>query len=346
MDSLVLSRCFPFPWDARTLLLVSQGLQAARAADFAISYFGALRRLILIHGRYSYLRTSLVAQYSFYKSFFFCTMQICFGFVSFFSGNTLFNSLCITAYNAILFVPIVTFVFDKDVNFATVLANPWLYLENVRGRFFNLRTILWWYVRGFWQGLLVFFLTIGVRGASYHAPGHGFAADWDTLGLIAFCGYLWIQAFTMMYTLRNITVPTLVAIWGMHVFSFLLLIFANSFMVFDSLQPYWAVYRTFADSSFWLSNIVMVAAAILPVYALQTFNITFYPTEIDKLRLRGARNVSAGPCHSRCYGPSDSPSLSASSIRNYDSLSLTRRYVSVPFSSSPSHASPFPAIAL
>jgi phospholipid-translocating ATPase len=34
------------------------------------------QRLLLIHGRYSYYRTSLVAQYSFYKSFLFCFLQV------------------------------------------------------------------------------------------------------------------------------------------------------------------------------------------------------------------------------------------------------------------------------
>jgi magnesium-transporting ATPase (P-type) len=34
------------------------------------------QRLVLVHGRYSYYRTSVVAQYSFYKSFLFCFLQV------------------------------------------------------------------------------------------------------------------------------------------------------------------------------------------------------------------------------------------------------------------------------
>jgi magnesium-transporting ATPase (P-type) len=41
------------------------------------SVFVPLQRLLLVHGRYSYYRTSLVAQYSFYKSFLFCFLQVC-----------------------------------------------------------------------------------------------------------------------------------------------------------------------------------------------------------------------------------------------------------------------------
>lgn len=63
-----------------------EGLQASRASDYQVPYFRALQRLLLIHGRYSYYRTCIVAQYSFYKSFLFCIMQIGFGFFSGYAG--------------------------------------------------------------------------------------------------------------------------------------------------------------------------------------------------------------------------------------------------------------------
>jgi hypothetical protein len=68
-----------------------EGLQAARAADYRVAQFMHLQRLLLIHGRYSYYRTCLVAQYSFYKSFCFCLCQVAFGFLSGFAGVSFFN---------------------------------------------------------------------------------------------------------------------------------------------------------------------------------------------------------------------------------------------------------------
>jgi phospholipid-translocating ATPase len=59
-----------------------EGLQAARGADFQVSYFRDVKQLLLVHGRQSYMRTALVAQYSFYKSFLFCLIQITYGFFS------------------------------------------------------------------------------------------------------------------------------------------------------------------------------------------------------------------------------------------------------------------------
>lgn len=57
-----------------------EGLQAARAADYSIGKFRFLKRLILVHGRYSYNRTAFLSQYSFYKSLVICFIQIFFLF--------------------------------------------------------------------------------------------------------------------------------------------------------------------------------------------------------------------------------------------------------------------------
>ena len=45
-----------------------EGLQAARSADVAIAQFRFLRKLLLVHGAWSYQRISKVILYSFYKN--------------------------------------------------------------------------------------------------------------------------------------------------------------------------------------------------------------------------------------------------------------------------------------
>ncbi|OUM60692.1 hypothetical protein PIROE2DRAFT_13466 [Piromyces sp. E2] len=45
-----------------------EGLQAARAADFAISQFRFLQKLLLVHGSWAYSRLSKLILYSFYKN--------------------------------------------------------------------------------------------------------------------------------------------------------------------------------------------------------------------------------------------------------------------------------------
>lgn len=45
-----------------------EGLQAARSADVSIAQFRYLRKLLLVHGAWSYHRISRVILYSFYKN--------------------------------------------------------------------------------------------------------------------------------------------------------------------------------------------------------------------------------------------------------------------------------------
>jgi len=52
-----------------------EGLQAARSADVAIAQFRYLRKLLLVHGSWSYYRVSKVILYSFYKNIAFFMTQ-------------------------------------------------------------------------------------------------------------------------------------------------------------------------------------------------------------------------------------------------------------------------------
>jgi len=46
----------------------AEGVQAANASDYAIGRFRFLQRLLLVHGRWNYMRISKLVIYSFYKN--------------------------------------------------------------------------------------------------------------------------------------------------------------------------------------------------------------------------------------------------------------------------------------
>lgn len=139
-----------------------EGLQAARAADYSFARFRYglvlrrrekadqrvvlrfLKRLILVHGRYAYQRTSVIAQYSFYKSAFICLMQLAyvlfdfqgpsrrrrFAFVSNFSGTSLFPGIALMLYNIVFTgLPVMFHVLDKDVTEDVISSYPELYKD-------------------------------------------------------------------------------------------------------------------------------------------------------------------------------------------------------------------------
>jgi len=76
-----------------------EGMQAARAADYAIQEFQDLDRLLLHHGRLSYFRIANMCTYFFYKSWTFTLPQWLFGFYNGYSGQTFYEALYVPSFN-------------------------------------------------------------------------------------------------------------------------------------------------------------------------------------------------------------------------------------------------------
>lgn len=74
-------------------------MRAVMASDFALPEFKCLWRLLLVHGRWSYLRISEMILYFFYKNILLTIPQFFFGFYNGFSGQTIFDDWFISFYN-------------------------------------------------------------------------------------------------------------------------------------------------------------------------------------------------------------------------------------------------------
>jgi len=78
-----------------------EGTQAVRSADYAVSQFMFLLRLILIHGRWGYRRVSFLVCYYFYKNILLVFTEIWFATSNGYSGQMFFPDMFPTMYNAI-----------------------------------------------------------------------------------------------------------------------------------------------------------------------------------------------------------------------------------------------------
>ncbi len=78
-----------------------EGLQAVMASDYAIAQFRFLERLLLVHGAWSYRRTALLINYSFYKNMIISFLQVVFAFYCAFSGQLYYDPYAGSAYNIV-----------------------------------------------------------------------------------------------------------------------------------------------------------------------------------------------------------------------------------------------------
>ena len=72
-----------------TGIMGKEGWQAVRGSDFAFARFRFLRRVLLVHGHWYYIRIATLVQYFFYKNILFITPQVFFTFHSVFSTQVI-----------------------------------------------------------------------------------------------------------------------------------------------------------------------------------------------------------------------------------------------------------------
>lgn len=99
-------------------IIGKEGNQAASASDFYFSQFRYLDRLILHHGRWSYLRMSYFFVYYGWKNLTLTIILFCFMTSSAYSGLPGFSSTFIMVYNAFLCSAIIIYysVLEQDIN--------------------------------------------------------------------------------------------------------------------------------------------------------------------------------------------------------------------------------------
>ncbi|XP_061355586.1 phospholipid-transporting ATPase 2-like [Gastrolobium bilobum] len=251
-----------------------EGLQAARAADYSIGKFRFLKRLILVHGRYSYNRTAFLSQYSFYKSLLICFIQIFFSFISGVSGTSLFNSVSLMAYNVFYTsVPVLISVLDKDLSEETVMQHPQILFYCQAGRLLNPSTFAGWFGRSLFHAIVVFVISI-----------HAYAyenSEMEEVSMVALSSCIWLQAFVVTMETNSFTILQHLAIWGnLAAFYAINWIFST----LPSSGMYTIMFRLCQQPSYWITIFLTVAAGMGPILAIKYFRYTYRPSKINTLQ--------------------------------------------------------------
>lgn len=164
-----------------------EGMQAARSADFAIGQFEFLKKLLLVHGSWSYQRISQAILYSFYKNITLYMTQFWYVFANCFSGQSIMESWTLTFYNVLFTVlpPFVLGVFDQFISARFLDKYPQLYKLGQRSVFFN-TSIFWsWIINGFYHSGIIFVGSLFIYRFG-NELGNGLVADHWVFGTAVF----------------------------------------------------------------------------------------------------------------------------------------------------------------
>lgn len=123
----------------------NEGLQAARVADYSIAQFRFLQRLLLVHGRWNYVRTAKFILCTFWKEMFFYLPTAQYQRYNGYTGTSLYEATSLTVFNT-LFTSLCTIcmgIWEQDLAVETLLAIPELYVYGQR----NVGLSAWKYIR-------------------------------------------------------------------------------------------------------------------------------------------------------------------------------------------------------
>ncbi|KAJ3163744.1 hypothetical protein HDU88_006236 [Geranomyces variabilis] len=254
-----------------------EGLQAARAADFAIAQFRFLRKLILVHGQWAYVRMSKLVLYSFYKNITLYLIQLWFTSENGFSGQTLFETWTGAAYNILfaVFQPIAIGIFDQYIFSRNLERYPQLYKLGQTGEFYN-HGIFWsWIINSFLHSFMMYYMMKAVYGEGAMLGREGWLAN------------VWIFGETL-YTVDLLTITmkaaltcstwfgfTNLAVWGSVGAWFVL------FPIYATIGPLLGLAKMelgqnmvgymIASPAFWYAIIIIPVTTILRDFAWKYF---------------------------------------------------------------------------
>ena len=160
-----------------------EGLQAARISDYSIAQFRFLQKLLLVHGRWNYIRTGKYILMTFWKELMFYLLQASYQRWTGYTGTSLFESTSLTVFNTLFTsLPVIFLgIFEQDLNASTLLAVPELYVQGQRHEGFNIKKYLYWMFMATTESMIIYFIMWGLFGESL------FTQDNDLLSMGQLC---------------------------------------------------------------------------------------------------------------------------------------------------------------
>ncbi|KAK5271454.1 putative aminophospholipid-translocase [Exophiala xenobiotica] len=137
-----------------------EGRQASLAADFSITQFCHLTKLLVWHGRNSYKRSAKLAQFIIHRGLIISVCQTMYNIAGHFDPKGLFKDWLLVGYATVYtMAPVFSLVLDRDVDEQLANLYPELYKELKSGKSLSYQTFFTWVLVSVYQGIIIQGLT-------------------------------------------------------------------------------------------------------------------------------------------------------------------------------------------
>ena len=263
-----------------------EGLQAARASDYSIAQFRFLTKLLLVHGRWNYIRTCKYTLGTFWKEMLFYLTQALYQRYAGYTGTSLYESWSLSLFNTLFTsLPVIFMgIFEQDISASTLMAAPELYdsLGHCNGGF-SIRIYLAWVAMAASQAVIVFFIMLGLFGQTVFTTDNGLYA----MGALTFTACILIIATKMQFwELHNKTYTCVISIFlsvgGWFLWMIILSSTYQNNVIYDVREGF--LERFGRDTLWWLTLILVLAACWILEIGVKAAQRSWFPSDADCFR--------------------------------------------------------------
>uniref|UniRef100_A0A672T386 Phospholipid-transporting ATPase ID-like n=1 Tax=Sinocyclocheilus grahami TaxID=75366 RepID=A0A672T386_SINGR len=266
-----------------------EGMQAVLSSDFSFAQFRFLQRLLLVHGRWSYLRMCKFLRYFFYKNFTFTFVHFWYAFFCGFSAQTVYDEGFITLYNLVYTaLPVLGMsLFDQDVNAGWSLEYPQLYVPGQLSQYFSKRAFMMCALHSWYSSLVLFFVPYAAIYDTARDDGKD-GADYQSFALITQTCLTVTVCVQLGLDLSSWTVVNHLFVWGSLGMFFILTFTMYTDGLFRLRPSSFAFIGTARNClnqpNVWLTVALTAILCVLPVVAYRFFYSQISPTINDKTK--------------------------------------------------------------
>uniref|UniRef100_A0A7N8XEG2 Phospholipid-transporting ATPase n=1 Tax=Mastacembelus armatus TaxID=205130 RepID=A0A7N8XEG2_9TELE len=269
-----------------------EGMQAVLSSDYSFAQFRYLQRLLLVHGRWSYLRMCKFLRYFFYKNFTFTFVHFWYAFYCGFSAQTVYDEWFITLYNLVYTaLPVLGLsLFDQDVNDRWSFQYPQLYSPGQQNLYFNKKVFVRCMMHSCYSSLILFFIPWAAMCDTVRDDGKD-VADHQSFALLVQSCLLIVVNVQLCLDTHYWTAVNQFFVWGSLAayFAITFTMYSNGmFFIFTSSFPFIGTARnTLNQPNVWLTMFLTTLLCSLPVVAFRFILIQLWPTINDKVQKEG-----------------------------------------------------------
>ncbi|XP_062398721.1 probable phospholipid-transporting ATPase IM [Sardina pilchardus] len=277
-----------------------EGMQAVLASDYSFAQFRFLQRLLLVHGRWSYLRMCKFLRYFFYKNFTFTLVHFWYAFFCGFSAQTVYNEWFITLFNLVYTaLPVLGMsLFDQDVSDSWSSEYPQLYVPGQLNLYFSKTAFVKCVLHSCYCSLVLFFIPYGAMYDTVRHDGRD-VADYQSFAVLAQTCLLIAVCIQLVLDMSYWTVVNHIFVWGSLTMYFVVTftMYSNGmFLIFAPSFPFIGSARnSLQQLNVWLTILLTSILCVLPVLTHRFLLIQLQPTINDRVRLKVLQAKAAPP---------------------------------------------------